>query len=203
MNPQKIITQTHIQKAYNYSSYRNLIDELLKQNKTTGLNHSEEYLNYTHLNVQRMNRWDKSCEIYPEFYEFLKSYSKKIYMIVLTEAWCGDTANLVPVFEKIHLVNPEKISFLLLLRDENPDVMDDNLTNGSRSIPKLIFLSENLEKLATWGPRPTPLTQQIQEWKSQGQTYKDFADKVQLWYAKDKSLSTQKEIYEILKSFVS
>ncbi len=203
MTQQSIINQNHIQKAYNYTSYRNLIDVLLKQNKTTGTNHSEEYLNYTQLNVQRMNRWDKTCEIYPEFQEFLKTIHQKIYMIVLTEAWCGDTANLVPVFEKIHLVNPDKISFLLLLRDENPEVMDDNLTNGSRSIPKLIFLNENLDKLATWGPRPAPLTQQIQEWKAQGLTYKDYADKVQLWYAKDKSLSTQKEIYEILKSIVS
>lgn len=203
MTQPKVITEVHIQKAYDYSSYRKLIDDLLKQGKTTGHNHSDEYLDYTRLNVQRMNRWDKTCEIYPEFQSFLKRLNRKFYMIVLTEAWCGDTANLVPVFEKIHLENPYYLPFLLLLRDENPEVMDDNLTGGSRSIPKLIFLNENLEKLATWGPRPAPLTQQIQEWKAQGLTYKEYADKVQLWYAKDKSISTQKEIHEILKSFVS
>lgn len=199
MKNTSVITIQHIQNAYSYESYRKLIDDLLKQNKTTG-NHSGEYLEYTQLNVQRMNRWDKTCEIYDEFKEFLQKIDKKIYMVVLTEAWCGDTANLVPVFEKIRLQNPQFLSFFLLLRDENPDIMDDNLTNGSRSIPKLIFLDGNLQKLATWGPRPKPLAQLIQEWKSEGLTYKEYGEKVQLWYAKDKSLTTQKEIFEILKN---
>lgn len=200
MKNTSVITIQHLQKAYSYESYRKLIDDLLQQNKTTGNHHSEEYLEYTQLNVQRMKRWDKVCEIYDEFKVFLQKIHKKIYMVVLTEAWCGDTANLVPIFEKIKLQNPQFLSFLLLLRDENPDVMDDNLTNGSRSIPKLIFLDENLQKLTTWGPRPQPLTQLIQEWKSKGLTYKEYSEKIQLWYAKDKSLTTQKEIFEILKN---
>ncbi len=202
MRNYNVITHKHLEKAYTYQTYRKLIDDLLKQGKTTGNNHSEQYVKYTKLNVQRMNRWDKNCQIFSEFEKFLKYINKKIIMVVLTEAWCGDTANLIPVFEKIRLVCPEYLSLYLLLRDENPDVMEDNLTNGARSIPKLIFLNENLEKLATWGPRPQPLSQQIQEWKNQGLTYSQFADKIQLWYAHDKSLTTQKEIFDILKSLI-
>lgn len=197
-----LITYEILQKAYDYQSYRKLIDILLEQKKTTGTKHSEEYLELTRLNIQRMKRWDKTTIIEPYFTQFLKQIKKKIFLVVLTEAWCGDAANLVPIFEKIRLENPNYLSYHLLLRDENPEIMDDNLTNGSRSIPKLIFLNENMEKVATWGPRPVPLVNLIQAWKSNGLTYEDYAEKIQLWYAKDQSFTTQKEIFEVLKSII-
>jgi hypothetical protein len=195
-----MITLEHIEKAYSYNSYRELIEKLMKEGKTTGENHSPEYLHYTELNIHRMNRWDKTAVISEEFSSEIKKINKKIYMVAITEAWCGDAANLIPIFEKIRLQNPDFLSLHLLLRDENPEIMNDHLTNGSRSIPKLIFLNENLEKLASWGPRPQPLMELIKEWKSQGLNYSQFSDKIQVWYSKDKSLSTQKEIVEILKS---
>ena len=39
----------------------------------------------------------------------------------------------------------ENIELKIVLRDENEELMNEFLTNGSRSIPKLIVLDENLE----------------------------------------------------------
>ncbi len=200
MRNNQIITKQHIQNAYTYESYRKLIDELLLEGKTTGNNQSKEYLDYTRLNVHRMNRWDKITVIESEVEKKLKKISKKFYLVVLTEAWCGDSANFVPIIEKLRQQNPEFLSLHLLLRDENPEIMEDNLTDGKRSIPKLIILDKNLEKLATWGPRPQPLVLQIQAWRSQGLEYSQVEDKIQVWYSKDKSLTIQKEIADILVS---
>ena len=58
--------------------------------------------------------------------------------LVLTEAWCGDAAQSLPIINKMAEVS-DNITLRLILRDENLDVMDQFLQNGrSRSIPKLI-----------------------------------------------------------------
>jgi hypothetical protein len=60
-----MITKEILQNAFTYKHYRNLIDSLLKENKTTGSNNSEDYINYTKMNVQRMERLDKTIEVLP------------------------------------------------------------------------------------------------------------------------------------------
>ena len=89
----------------------------------------------------------------------------------------------------------KNIDLKLILRDENLEVMDQFLTNGTRSIPILIVLdSETLEVLNSWGPRPTEVQKMVMDAKSEAQSNqeesKEIWDEVkknsQLWYAKDK-----------------
>ena len=59
--------------------------------------------------------------------------------MVISEGWCGDAAQILPVINKMALVS-NKIEFRIVLRDENPALMDAFLTNGGKAIPKVIMI---------------------------------------------------------------
>ena len=78
--------------------------------------------------------------------------AEKLRVIVLTEDWCGDAMMNLPILLKI--AEKSQMEVRILLRDENLELMDQYLTNGtSRSIPIFIFINENGEEKAVWGPR--------------------------------------------------
>ncbi len=155
----KTIDKKYLQNAMDYTTYRNLIDTLLVEGKVTGLQQSPDLNEYTKLNVARMKRIDKTIEVLPDLQQLISSINKPQTWIVLTEGWCGDAAQIVPVFYALSKLN-DKINFALLLRDDNLELMDQCLTNGkSRSIPKLIAAdTETMEELFNWGPRPQRIT---------------------------------------------
>jgi len=188
------IGRKQIENGFSYSEYRALIDKLLTQGKTTGDNHSEMMVDITKLNVHRMKRLDKTVDLIPELTETLNKMSVNMIWIVLTEGWCGDAAQNLPVIAKIADAS-SNIRLRLLLRDENPDVMDAYLTNGGRAIPKLICLdTESLEELAVWGPRPAPAQKMAQQYKADpSQPKEEFHKRLHLWYAKDNGTALQKE----------
>lgn len=198
----KLITSELMGKTLTYAAYREMIDQLLAENKTTGSIHTEAYLEYTRMNVKRMNRWDKTAKISPETEKAMKSIPISLTWLVITEAWCGDAAQNIPFLAKLADLNPQ-IELKLILRDEHPELMDAYLTDGARSIPKLIILSEDLsEVLGTWGPRPEILQDRQRAYKLDdlGVSPKDFSEGTHLWYAKDKNESLERELMELLRS---
>jgi hypothetical protein len=201
---QSVITDTHLEKALSYEAYRQLIDDLLAQNRTTGDYKSEgiDIIHYTKMNVQRMNRWDKSAKILPELKESIEELSEKWIWVVLTEGWCGDAAQNIPTIVKIAELS-EDIEIKFLLRDENPEVMDAYLTNGGRAIPKLICLDEEtLEEIGTWGPRPAEVQTMMIDYKNNPTgTFQEFSEKLHKWYATDKSRTLQKEFLALIESW--
>ncbi|WNJ16551.1 thioredoxin family protein [Pontibacter sp. G13] len=186
-----------VAKAMDYSAYRQLIDELLEAGKTTGPKQSEELTGYTKLNVQRMNRLDKTVKILPEITMALEALNQPLTWLIITEGWCGDAAQIVPVLQKLTDATPN-IDLKLVLRDENPDLMDLYLTNGSKSIPKLIVLDEDYREIAVWGPRPQSIQEVITDAKSRGIDMKEVIEKAHLAYARDKTRSTQLEMLQLL-----
>jgi len=195
---QGVITEDIIKNGMGYEAYRALIDQLLSENKTTGENHSESMLNYAKLNIQRMNKWDKIFKPNDQLVDLVKSIDKPVHWVVLTEGWCGDAAQNLPVIAKMASMNP-KITLTLLLRDENLEVMDAYLTNGGRSIPKLIMLDENLNELGQWGPRPQPVQDIMTKMKAEGNfSYEGFNLLGHTWYAKDRTKTLQQELLGLL-----
>ena len=193
-----MINQSFINEAYTYASYRELLDNLLQQGKTTGTNQSESMVNYATLNERRMKKWDKIGKIIPELMEKLMSIDQKMTWLVVTEGWCGDAAQNLPFLNKMAELNPN-IDLRFVLRDENLPLIDAFLTNGGRSIPKLIALDSELSVLGTWGPRPEPVQKAFLDNKvSQERTGKEFTEYLHLWYAKDKGITLQGEILAIL-----
>ena len=196
----KVITQEHIDKSMSYARFRDLVNSLLIERQTTGPNQSKDLVQYTRLNNQRMDRVDKKTIIMPELLKELKAIGENQIWLGLVEAWCGDVPHNIPPLAKMAVSVP-KVSFRLLLRDENLDVMDAYQTNGTRSIPKVIALKKDtLEELWTWGPRPEPAQNLFLELKEKGVSYADIAEELQKWYNKDKGQTLQNEILELVRS---
>lgn len=196
-----VITSEHLAKAMTYTQYRDLIDSLLADNKTTGTNHAEAMVEYTRMNAQRMRRVEKTTVLDDELVDLMLSVQNKMIWVILTEAWCGDAAQSVPAIVKIADASP-LIDVKLLLRDENPEVMDAYLTNGGRSIPKLIVLdAETMEEIGTWGPRPEPAQQLFMDLKAQEVPYKEFVEKLHGWYGKDRSQTLLQEFKPLIRNW--
>ena len=194
-----VITPQLVKEAMTYAEYRKLIDELLDQGLTTGPNQSETMVNYGRLNQKRMKKWEKIAKITPELQERMLDIQRPVTWLVLTEGWCGDAAQNLPFIQKLAELNP-LITLKLILRDENHEVMDQFLTDGGRSIPKLIALdSATLSVLGTWGPRPAPMQKLVMENKvSKAKNYSELNEEMHLWYARDRGITFQNEILAIL-----
>ena len=188
-----------IETGYSYEEYRSKVNLLLEKGMTTGENQTDKLLNFTSLNVKRMNKWDKILKVDSRVKEEILSIENKQVWMVLVEAWCGDAAQNLPVIAKLSELN-QNIELKIVLRDENPEIMDQYLTNGSRSIPKLVaFNKESMEEIAQWGPRPQAVQELLAEFKQQENfVYEEFAVAAHTWYAKDKGQTLQQELKELI-----
>lgn len=187
-------------EAFTYKAYRELVSQLLLEGKTTGPDDSEAMLHYTKMNVQRMNRVEKTTILTAEILEVINNIKGKYHFLVITEGWCGDAAQIVPVIDKIVSAAPEKFDLKLVLRDKNLALIDAHLTNNGRAIPVLLVLDENKNiVLPKWGPRPAVLQTLLAEWKNESADMMVLAEKLHGWYAKDKTLATQAELVQVLK----
>lgn len=186
-----------------YVNYRELVDELLVAGKTTGPDHSEAMLHYTKMNVQRMKRVEKTTVLNEELLTAIHAVQQRYRFLVITEGWCGDAAQIVPVIDKIVAAAPDKFSLRLVLRDQNVELIDHHLTNGGRAIPVLLILNENNELvLPKWGPRPAILQSLLVEWRTAYTDQAKLAELLHGWYAKDKTQETQKELATVLQQLV-
>ncbi len=197
---ENVITTDLITKSMSYETYRSIIRERIANNQSTGSNHSEAMVEYTKMNERRMKRLDRTVKLFPEGVSTLAEISTPQIWLVITEGWCGDAAQSVPIMVKMAEENPN-IEIKFLLRDENLTVMDEFLTNGGRSIPKLIVLKKNnLKVLGSWGPRPDALQEIFLTAKKSAEfDYPEIQKEMQLWYHKDKGVSTQREILEVVR----
>ncbi len=194
----KTIFQNSIKKGLNYSKYRQIIADLLTQNLSTGNTQTEDLLHYSNLNVTRMNRLDKTIEILPEIKKEIEKLPKQTWL-VLSEGWCGDAAQIVPVIVKMADCS-ENIDLKIVLRDENEELMNEFLTNGGKAIPKLIVIDDNLNLINHWGPRPEPAKKLIADYKAKtGVVDEPIKIELQKWYLNDKGHTIQNEIVELLK----
>ena len=195
----KVITPILLDKAYRYKAYRELLDELLAKNMTTGSNQSESMLNYARLNDKRMRKWEKIGKLSPELKAKIDEITTPMTWLVITEGWCGDAAQTLPFIQKMASAN-EYIELKVILRDQHPEVIDQFLTNGGRSIPKLIALDSALNVLGDWGPRPHTIQNEfLKNKQTQRLSGEDFTAYMHLWYAKDKGMTLQNEFLAILE----
>jgi len=186
-------------KIYSYSDYMLLMELVVMEQRTTGPKQSEELNDYTKLNLHRMQRLNKTVVLSESLKIAVGQIQFPQTWYVLTEAWCGDAAQNIPVLAAIAKLNP-LVDLQLVLRDENPDLMDLYLTNGGKSIPKLIAVDGAFNEIFAWGPRPAGAQHMMEEYrKNPVKSFKEFAEDIHKWYAADKTLSVQKEFLDILE----
>jgi hypothetical protein len=189
--------------ALSYSVYRKTVKLLLDRNTTTGNDVTQERVDYSKLNEYRMDRMDKNTVLIPELAEEIRNLQVPQIWLVLTEAWCGDSAQNIPVLAKVADASDGNVKLLLASRDANPELMDHFMTEGGRSIPKLIRSEAATGKLlGTWGPRPVPGQELMHQWKNSGGTVTkdEFHKQLHLWYARDRGATLQAELLAMLNN---
>jgi hypothetical protein len=186
--------------SHSYIEYRKIVTDLLRENKSTGNEQSEALTHYSKLNDTRMDRLEKTMKIVPEVVTSLQALEQEYIWIVISEGWCGDAAQLLPIFDKMAEQSEGKIELRIVLRDENEELMDNFLTNKARSIPKLIVINKATSgALAHWGPRPYGAVELIAAYKKEhGVIDEAIKTDLQMWYLHDKGLSTQSELIDMM-----
>lgn len=194
--------QHALSSAYSYPAYRQHLQALLDQGLTTGPNQGEYYLEIARLNQKRMDRLDKKNRLAELFLKLLSGLNRRYVMLVLSEGWCGDAAQILPVLNWI-TESSANVELKVVLRDEHTDLMDQYLTDGGRSIPMVLFLdAESHEVLADWGPRPLVAQLISRQYKRAPEPKKPYAEHhidLHGWYARDKTRSTQAELRTLVE----
>lgn len=185
-----------------YSEYRDQVRQAVEAGRTTGDHQTAVLAEYTVLNQVRMDRLDKTVKLDPDLRELLERVPDQTWL-VLSEGWCGDAAQNLPVMAAMAAAS-EAVRLVVLGRDAHPDLMDRYLTGSSRSIPKLIAIDPAGRELFTWGPRPAPAQRMIMEHKAlpldEQPPYREISTQLHTWYAQDRTATVQAEFMALLKS---
>ena len=199
----KNIIEKSLQTAQSYTEYKKMVLELLKEGKSTGINQNEDLVHFTKLNNQRMKRLDKQTKLNEETLSKAQKINRDFTWLVLTESWCGDAAQTLPVINKFAEAN-QNIDLKVVLRDENEELMNKFLTNGNKSIPKLIVVDNNSkEVVGSWGPRSAKATQMVIDYKEKhGKIDAKLKMDLQNWYNEDRGLHIEMEMVELIDELI-
>ena len=150
------------------------------------------------LNLHRMTRIEKHYSVSDELKHLVLQIDKPQTWMIISETWCGDSAQNIPFIAKIAAVNP-RIELKIVMRDSNPDIMDLYLTNGTRSIPILVAFDESGKELFRWGPRPDEAKKLFEGLKTAGIEKAVRLEKLHLWYGRNRGAALESELKELVK----
>ncbi|MEM8486686.1 MAG: thioredoxin family protein [Bacteroidota bacterium] len=142
---------------------------------------ARKYLFYARYNAERSGRVESEYKMDQKLADLIDSIAAPQDWLILTEDWCVDSAYALPIISKAAARNPH-INLRILLRDDNLDIMDQHLTDGGRSIPKLIAFGAEGTELFQWGPRPDTLKQLRETWKAAGIEGPKLSEQGVVWY---------------------
>ena len=193
-----LYTQEFIQSGFTYKAYRQGLNDLLDSTPLDDTGRKMQH--YIAKNVALMNKYDGTYKVATRLEAAVRE-APAVAWLVITEGWCGDAAFNIPMMAAVEKLFPEKVDLRLFLRDTNLDLMDANLTDGGRSIPKLIILNDSLQPVGSWGPRPAALQTLMKAWKAEGLELKQLLPLVHNWYDNDGTITLQDELTAMVKSY--
>ncbi len=201
MQDVKSIIIHSLEQSFSPLAYDKLLQGFVANEKTSGVKQTEDLIHYTKLNAQRGKRISKTWRLNEALVEEIEKVKNPQKWMLITESWCGDAANAIPLIVKLASLN-DQIDLRLVFRDENLDLMDQFSTNGGRSIPKLVALNQELDVLFTWGPRPAEAQELYMNWKNAADRtpYSDFQVILQKWYNQDAGKAMQEELLKLISS---
>lgn len=196
----KFFNGTTPNKIYSYNEFMELSTDLINKSNPDELNEKEKfYYEYRKMNMQRINRIQKTIKPNHEIIDLVKNVKQKITLLIITEDWCGDSAQNLPYIYGYVKFNP-LINLAVILRDSNIEAIDNYFTEGNpRSIPKIIGFDEDGNELFVWGPRPKFAQDLVQQLKAEGYSSVDFNKELHLWYGRNRGKELEKELLIIFK----
>ncbi|MBI4278168.1 MAG: thioredoxin family protein [Armatimonadetes bacterium] len=84
--------------------------------------------------------------------EMLAGFTRRMHILCVTGAWCGDCVRQCPIIQRIAEAAP-MISYRLVDRDDRPDVQREVALNQGLRVPVFVFLSEDFHECGRYGDR--------------------------------------------------
>jgi len=180
-----------------WEEYLDMFNQIINADSPAAPYDNPDYFQYTKLNNSRMLRWVKTGTITEETATVINNIKEPQTWYLILEPWCGDAAHLTPFIQKMAALNAN-IDLKIVLRDTEPFMIDDYLTNGGKSIPKLVIRDADGKDLHVWGPRPVKAQELYLQLKEANKDLEEQKLELQKWYNKDKGEEIQKEFRDIL-----
>lgn len=187
-------------KSLSYNEYSDRIKIKLLSSSESNLSEEEkERINYTRLNLQRSLRIEKSYSVPENVRKAMEEIRTEQLWLVITEDWCGDSAQNLPY---IYLISQCStfVNLRIVLRDSNPELIDMYLTNGTRSIPKLIAFDAGYSEIFRWGPRPKAAQEYFLMIRNSGIPKDELYEKLHQWYSKNKGQELEGELLKLVSN---
>ena len=197
----EVLTNVQLKSAISNDEFVALTHKIINSEQKQAPYDNLDYINFTQVNLRRYEGFSKKVELTEELVKEITKGKENWKFVLLNEPWCSDGSFSQPVFKKIAEASKGAIELKILLRDENPEIMDRFLTNGGKSIPKLVILNQANEVMGTWGPRPNELQGQVLEIAKD--TTATLEDKIKLtnrWYNKDKGKALHAELVQVFRN---
>ncbi len=188
------VYKSYFEKAIVYSDYMALVEKDAALN-----NQTDEHLSKIPLNLQRMKRINKTMQLTEQALNALQHNNQNRKWLVITENWCGDSAQITPVINAIAEHSNGKIELCFIYRDQHPELIEAHLTNGGKAIPKLLQFNEQFEITDQWGPRPVEAIALVKELKNNPETSGNYAKHLHKWYTSNEQVAIQNELAKLLK----
>jgi hypothetical protein len=180
-----------------FNEYLATFESILSSTHPAAPYDQPDYFNYAKLNWSRMNRWLKQALPSEDIIETLAGIKEPQHWIVITEPWCGDAAHIIPFINMIAELNP-LITIDYQLRDAEPFLINEHLTNGGKAIPKLVIRDATGHDIASWGPRPVDCQVLYIKLKAEHADFETMKTELQKWYNADRGIQIQEELNRLL-----
>jgi thiol-disulfide isomerase/thioredoxin len=108
-----------------------------------------------HANPDQRERWaafHAKVSLSPAQRELLGGFVRKMPVLVLAGAWCGDCVNQCPIFAHFAAAAPS-IDLRFLDRDALPDIAAHLKVCGGQRVPVAAFFSEDFSPILFYGDR--------------------------------------------------
>ncbi len=199
-----LFNKFNLSSVYTYKQYLDFSEEKIsKINKNELDEKGKKLFEYSRLNLVRSYRIQKSYRLKSEIVDLFNGINEKQIWLVITEDWCGDSAQNLPYIYN-YVRNVQNIDFRIILRDDNLEFVDNYFNHtSSRSIPRILGFNSFGKELFRWGPRPKVANNLVQQLMKEGKERTVINEKLHLWYGRNKGKELEKEIVEILNGLVN
>lgn len=188
---------SYLEKAYDFDAYLDRVERLMVDFSENENQEQKELYSHVPLNLTRIKRLTKSLKFSEDLQANIHALEGITYLVI-SEGWCGDASQILPVLKKMAEINP-KIELKTVFRDENLELIEAYAYNNTLSIPIVIGVREGKE-VFRWGPRPVPGLKLALKYKAEeGYTKAEFGKDLQKWYNKDKGVTIVNEIVALSK----
>lgn len=115
----------------------------------------DSYLNQ-HATDSDREKWQQSwaaAELLPSQLEQIGGFRRRMKLLCMSGAWCGDCVEHVPILRRFEQASP-LIELRLLDRDADPLLRAELTICGSPRVPQTVVLNEDDQWVDRWGDRP-------------------------------------------------